>query len=75
MTKHSIIISGRKTSVSLEEIFWVILNEIASSKGALVGDLVAEIDAAREHTNLSSAIRVFVLDHVRRGVAEGQAPA
>lgn len=66
MTRHSIIINGHKTSVSLEETFWVILKEIATSKGAQVSDVIADIDAAREHNNLSSAIRVFVLDHVRR---------
>jgi predicted DNA-binding ribbon-helix-helix protein len=69
MTRHSIIINGHKTSVSLEELFWVILNEIATNKGMPVWDVIAEIDAAREHNNLSSAIRVFVLDHVRRSIA------
>jgi predicted DNA-binding ribbon-helix-helix protein len=68
MTRHSIIINGHKTSVSLEELFWVILNEIAKSKGAQVCDVITEIDAAREHNNLSSAIRVYVLDHVRRSI-------
>lgn len=67
MTRRSIIINGHKTSVSLEDTFWIVLNEIAKSKGAQVSDLIAEIDTAREHNNLSSAIRVFVLDHVRRG--------
>jgi predicted DNA-binding ribbon-helix-helix protein len=69
MTRHSIIINGHKTSVSLEELFWVILNEIATNKGMPVWDVIAEIDAVREHNNLSSAIRVFVLDHVRRSIA------
>jgi predicted DNA-binding ribbon-helix-helix protein len=68
MTRHSIIINGHKTSVSLEDIFWDILNEIAASRGAAVWDVIAEIDAARGHSNLSSAIRVFVFDHVRRGL-------
>jgi predicted DNA-binding ribbon-helix-helix protein len=59
--KRSIVIAGHKTSVSIEDKFWDSLKEIASERGMTLGDLVAAIDADRKHTNLSSAIRLFVL--------------
>ena len=61
ISKRSIIIAGRKTSVSLEDEFWDSLKEIARERGMTLGALVAAIDANRQHTNLSSAIRLFVL--------------
>ena len=65
VTKRSIIISGRKTSISLEDAFWSDLKEIAHSRGATVPKLVAQIDDTRRQANLSSAIRLFVLEHIR----------
>ena len=59
--KRSIIIAGHKTSVSLEDEFWDSLKEIAKERSMTLGALVAAIDADRQHTNLSSAIRLFVL--------------
>jgi predicted DNA-binding ribbon-helix-helix protein len=63
VVKRSIIIAGHKTSVSLEEAFWRALKEIAVDRQITVSDLVGAIDARRQHGNLSSAIRLFVLDH------------
>ena len=63
--KRSIVIGGHKTSVSLEDAFWGSLKEIAGGRGQTLSDLVAEIDGQRAHGNLSSAIRLFVLDHYR----------
>ena len=63
--KRSIVIAGHKTSVSLEDAFWVGLKEIANSRGMTLSELVASIDTGRQHGNLSSAIRLFVLDHYR----------
>ncbi len=60
MHKHSVVLSGHRTSVSLESIFWNALREIADSRGMSVNRLVESIDASRT-TNLSSAIRVHVL--------------
>ena len=60
--KRSIIIAGHKTSVSLEDAFWNGLKEIANARNRTLSDLIASIDAEREHTNLSSAIRLFILD-------------
>ena len=59
------MINRHKTSVSLEEPFWSGLKEIAHSERATVSELVAKIDNKREHGNLSSAIRLFVLEQVR----------
>ena len=59
--KRSIVIAGHKTSVSLEGEFWESLKEIARERGMTLGALVAAIDAKRQHANLSSAIRLFVL--------------
>ena len=58
--KHSVLIAGHRSSVSLENAFWVCLKEVASRKGQTVNQLVTEIDSCRTG-NLSSAIRVFIL--------------
>jgi predicted DNA-binding ribbon-helix-helix protein len=63
--KRSIIIAGHKTSVSLEDEFWSPLKEIADGRRITLSDLVAGIDANRQHPNLSSAIRLFVLGFYR----------
>ena len=63
--KRSIVIAGHKTSVSLEDAFWKGLKEIADDRDVTLSDLVSSIDTDRQHGNLSSAIRLFVLDHYR----------
>jgi predicted DNA-binding ribbon-helix-helix protein len=65
MTKRSLVIAGHKTSVSLEDEFWNSLKEIARERGTTVAGLVAAIDGERQHANLSSAIRLFVLGFYR----------
>jgi predicted DNA-binding ribbon-helix-helix protein len=60
--KRSIIIAGHKTSVSLENEFWEGLKEIAAARNIRLADLASKIDSERRHPNLSSAIRLFVLD-------------
>jgi predicted DNA-binding ribbon-helix-helix protein len=65
VVKRSIVIGGHKTSVSLEDAFWTELKEIAHSQRATVSKLVAQIDDTRQQGNLSSAIRLFVLEHIR----------
>ena len=64
IVKRSIVIAGHKTSVSLEDAFWEGLKEIAGERHTALTDLVAAIDSER-HGNLSSAIRLFVLDFHR----------
>jgi predicted DNA-binding ribbon-helix-helix protein len=67
IVKRSIKIDGHKTSVSLEEAFWNAVKEISGVYGRTLSELVSEIDRNRQHGNLSSAIRLFVLDHFRKG--------
>lgn len=62
VVKRSIAIAGHRTSVSLEEAFWRALKEIAVADGMSLAALVAKIDAGRGEANLSSALRVFVLE-------------
>ena len=63
--KRSIVIDGHKTSVSLEDPFWESLKEIGRGQQVTLSKLVAKIDAGRPYGNLSSSIRLFVLDHFR----------
>ena len=63
--KRSVVVDGHKTSVSLEDAFWDALKEIATVRSATLSEVVAGIDASRSQGNLSSAIRLFVLDHYR----------
>ena len=70
VVKRSIVIAGHKTSVSLEDAFWKSLKEIATARDMTLSDLVAAIDSERQHGNLSSAIRLFVLDYYRNGDSE-----
>jgi predicted DNA-binding ribbon-helix-helix protein len=65
VVKRSIVIEGHKTSVSLEDAFWKGLKQIATGRGITLSALVASIDTGRQHGNLSSAIRLFVLDFYR----------
>ena len=61
IVKHSVLIQGHGTSISLEDIFWTALRAEAAKRGRSIAALIAEIDAGRGEANLSSAIRVFVL--------------
>jgi predicted DNA-binding ribbon-helix-helix protein len=65
IVKHTIVINGHKTSVTLEDAFWSGLEEIAHAQEATRSELVAKIDQTRQQGNLSSAIRLFVLEHIR----------
>jgi predicted DNA-binding ribbon-helix-helix protein len=65
VVKRSIVIAGRKTSISLEDAFWNSLREIANRRKETLSQLVASIDVNRKAANLSSVIRVFVLDFYR----------
>ncbi len=63
--KRSIVISGHKTSVSLEDAFWNALKEAARANQTSVSVVIGRIDKAREHHNLSSALRLFILQYYR----------
>ncbi len=64
--KHSLTLRGHRTSVSLEDAFWQAFREIAQDQGETINGLAAKIDAERGDIGLASAIRVFVLNTVRR---------
>lgn len=68
--KRSIVIGGHKTSVSLEEAFWQELKRIAGHQRATLSSVVASIDLQRQQGNLSSAIRLFVLEQTRARALE-----
>jgi predicted DNA-binding ribbon-helix-helix protein len=75
--KRSIVIAGHKTSVSLEDAFWRGLKDIAASRHMTLSDLVGAIDSERQHGNLSSTIRLFVLEHYQaqtKGDGENSQP-
>jgi predicted DNA-binding ribbon-helix-helix protein len=67
VVKRSLVIAGHRTSVSIEDAFWRRLRGIASKRGLSLNQMAAMVDASRGDANLSSAIRVFVLE------AEGDA--
>ena len=67
--KRSVNFAGHKTSISLEDAFWSAFKEIAATRKIPLSDLTSTIDKERKHGNLSSAIRLFVLEYYR-GLAE-----
>jgi predicted DNA-binding ribbon-helix-helix protein len=69
VAKHSVVLAGHKTSISLEDEFWRALKDIASSRRTTLRDLIYSVDTNREQGNLSSAIRLFVLNHYKAGAA------
>jgi len=73
VAKRSVVVADHKTSVSLEEAFWNGMKEIARGRNITLSELVEAIDSQRRHGNLSSAIRLFVLDSYRNQLADVQA--
>lgn len=77
VVKRSIVVAGHKTSVSLEEAFWNGMKEISGLRNMTLSELVGGIDSSRQQGNLSSAIRLFVLDYFKNrstGAAAEQKP-
>jgi predicted DNA-binding ribbon-helix-helix protein len=72
VVKRSLVIAGHRTSVSLEDAFWRRLRALAAERGLSLNGLAAMIDASRDGANLSSAIRVFVLE--AEGTRSGRSP-
>jgi len=64
--KRSVTIAGHRTSISLEREFWDALQKLSLKHGKSITALVAEIDRSRGDRNLSSALRVWVLDQIIR---------
>ena len=69
IVKRSIVLSRHKTSVSLEDAFWRGLKDIATTRGTTLSDLIGSIDADRKRGSLSSALRLFVLNHYQARAA------
>jgi predicted DNA-binding ribbon-helix-helix protein len=65
VVKQSVSINGHHSSISIEGAFWNALKEIAVSQNISANALVSKIDSERDATNLSSAIRVYVVEHYR----------
>jgi predicted DNA-binding ribbon-helix-helix protein len=65
IVKRSITVAGHKTSVTLEDAYWESLKEIATGRNMTLSSLVTAVDSERPRSNLSSAIRLFVLDFYR----------
>ncbi len=65
VVKRSVVTDGHKTSVSLEDAFWSSLKDIASRQGITLSMQISSIDERRQTSNLSSAIRLIVLEHFR----------
>ena len=63
--RHAVILNGHKTSVSVEQPFWIELKSIAAERKVGLHRLISMVDANRQHGNLSSALRLFVLAEVR----------
>jgi predicted DNA-binding ribbon-helix-helix protein len=62
VVKRSLVVAGHRTSVSLEDAFWRRLRGIAAERGLSINALAAIVDASRGEANLSSALRVYVLE-------------
>lgn len=74
VVKRSIVIDGRKTSISIEDKFWIALKDLAKERGNSLSTMVSQIKVGREaNSNLSSAIRVFIVRHLRSRIEHLQA--
>ena len=69
VVKRSIVLAGHKTSISLEEPFWKGLKDIAWRRHQTLSEVIGSIDAERKLGNLSSAVRLFVLNHYQEQLA------
>ena len=74
--KRTIVLDWHKTSVALEDAFWDAFKEIAAAQGTPVSQLIATIDNERpkDSTNLSSAIRLFILNYYQQQNGRGAVP-
>ena len=67
--KRSVVVGGHRTSISLEQAFWEALQQMAAAQDKTINQMVSDIDAARSG-NLSSAIRVWILDRAKEGLLQ-----
>ncbi|WP_119308376.1 ribbon-helix-helix domain-containing protein [Cohaesibacter haloalkalitolerans] len=73
MKKHSVTIAGHRTSISLEDEFWQGLKALADSRNKSLADIIRQIDKERGINNLSSAIRIAVLDYYKSQIPQEDA--
>jgi predicted DNA-binding ribbon-helix-helix protein len=69
--KRSFTIAGHRTSISLETEFWEALKAAAAAEGIAVAKLIGRIDSERGSGGLSSAVRIWVLQHYRKAGGSG----
>jgi predicted DNA-binding ribbon-helix-helix protein len=67
--KRSVVVGGHRTSISLEQAFWEAMQDLAARDGKTINQMVSDIDSARTG-NLSSAIRVWVLERAKMGLLQ-----
>jgi predicted DNA-binding ribbon-helix-helix protein len=66
MKKRSVTIAGHRSSITLEDAFWTELQELAKVEGLSLNGLITRIDGTRDPSqNLSSALRVYVLQKIK----------
>ena len=65
---RTIVLGNHRTSLRLEPVMWAALADIADQRGKTVHDVIAEISRAHDQASLSSAIRVYIVDHYRAAV-------
>jgi predicted DNA-binding ribbon-helix-helix protein len=73
MKKRSIVVSGHATSISMEDAFWKTLGEIAEDRKLSLSAVITQIDQERSTSNLSSAIRLFILHELQHKIVSIQA--
>lgn len=72
LKKYSIVLFGKKTSISLEPAFWTALHDIAVERDVSIAELLRQISTKGEGANLSSSCRLYVLAHVKAQAAQQQ---
>jgi predicted DNA-binding ribbon-helix-helix protein len=72
VVKRSVKLCGHNTSISIEDVFWAHLKAIAAYQHKSLGELISDIDCQRDHSNLSSATRVYVLNFVKQEIEHGK---
>ncbi|MDO9413719.1 MAG: ribbon-helix-helix domain-containing protein, partial [Pseudolabrys sp.] len=74
IVKRSVVVAGKKTSVSLEDTFWLALKEIAGQRRMALGEMLDAISTGRNNANLSSAVRQYVMQHFYDAAAHQDQP-
>ena len=64
--KHTVLINGHNTSVFVEDDFWIELKKLVTKKKVSLSELISSIDQNKKKSNLSSAIRLYILNHLRK---------